>query len=364
MHRIVKFMFILSVLIGLLIPAAFSQEIEMDDLRGTGWQLVSIEGETIHENSNITLYFDQEGNIGGSGGCNRYSGRYTVDEDGIIVEPIASTLMMCDDEEVVQQEQAYLEALSMISALQINENDELVISTGDGQELIFRPIPPVTDRIWELASLDGEAPLGDEPITLEFVDGQARGTGGCNQYRAGFTYNGEDLMISPIFSTRRACADEALTTQEANYFAELENAATLTVTEEQLIITTGEGVELIFNSGASLARTDWQLESIGGDELPEAVNITLQFGSTGGIGGSGGCNTYGGSYTTDGEQLTINEVFSTLMACADSDVMEFEQRYYEALRTATSYMQSDGQLILTYADGQQMIFTPAPQPEQ
>ena len=48
--------------------------------------------------STITMYFDADGQVSGNGGCNQYSGGYSVDGSNISVGPLRSTMMACPDE--------------------------------------------------------------------------------------------------------------------------------------------------------------------------------------------------------------------------------------------------------------------------
>lgn len=97
-------------------------------------------------NSAITIVFE-DGNAGGSSGCNSYSGSYEIDGNGITFGPIAATLMACmEPEGLMEQEQEYLTFLSevvmfrflseMIS-LEV-EGEKLFLMRADQQELTFQ----------------------------------------------------------------------------------------------------------------------------------------------------------------------------------------------------------------------------------
>ena len=66
--------------------------------------------------------------------------------------------------------------------------------------------------------------------------------------------------------------------------------------------------------------------------------------------GSGGCNRYFGNYKVTNDQITISPLGSTRMMC-DPTRMAQEERFFQALSTAKSYEQSDGELLITYAEG-------------
>lgn len=128
-----------------------------------------------------------------------------------------------------------------------------------------------------------------------------------------------------------------------------------------LLLVLAPGAMAQADPAGDLAGTQWQLASYGtpGAETPLAPGsvVTLSFESAGRLGGTGGCNSFGGEYTVQNNTLTISEVVSTLMACADNAVTQQEQAYLSALRAAHSFEQLDSQLIIHYGSGQRLVFT-------
>ena len=112
--------------------------------------------------------------------------------------------------------------------------------------------------------------------------------------------------------------------------------------------------------GAELAiPSKWSLVSFGktGAETPvvEGSTITLEFNDDSQLGGSGGCNSYGAQYTLEGQTLTVKEVVSTLMACADDLVMQQETQYFTALQNISSFEISGDALTIYYDNGQSQM---------
>ena len=112
-----------------------------NDLVGSSWQLVSFGpvGATnpVIDNTTITLEFGEDGQAGGHGGCNSYSGPYTVQGDSLQFGELISTLMACTDQAVTEQEQQYLEALRTADRFTL-EGDTLQIAyKNDGAVLNF-----------------------------------------------------------------------------------------------------------------------------------------------------------------------------------------------------------------------------------
>ncbi len=50
----------------------------------------------VAEGIKITATFNPDGTVNGSGGCNNYTGGYTLAGDQISVGPLASTMMFCE----------------------------------------------------------------------------------------------------------------------------------------------------------------------------------------------------------------------------------------------------------------------------
>jgi heat shock protein HslJ len=113
-----------------------------------------------------------------------------------------------------------------------------------------------------------------------------------------------------------------------------------------------------------LANTRWTLISFGapGAEIPvlEGSALTLEFEADGQAGGSGGCNSYGGEYRVQDNTLSLSQLNSTLMACADERVTQQEQAYLEALHSAGQFELTENHLTLSYNGGQGALnFSPA-----
>lgn len=109
----------------------------MGGLAGKTWTLVSWGSvdspQTPVEGSTITLVFSETG-VGGSAGCNSYSGSFTYDNSTLAFGQMIRTLMACE-EALMTQEDAYLAALSTASGYTVN-GDQLQLSY-DGGVLTF-----------------------------------------------------------------------------------------------------------------------------------------------------------------------------------------------------------------------------------
>jgi len=78
--------------------------------------------------------------------------------------------------------------------------------------------PEPVAQIWHLDYLVTDSIALDTDITLEFGDGQIAGSGGCNDYVAGFRTVGDNgLAIESIGASRKLC-DELISQQERDFF--------------------------------------------------------------------------------------------------------------------------------------------------
>ncbi|MCW5873291.1 MAG: META domain-containing protein [Anaerolineales bacterium] len=129
-------LFIALLLVSLLVACAAQPQASLDE--GT-WVLTSLDGNTqvgmVVGGRDITLEFGEDGQSGGSGGCNGYGAGYTVSGNTVSFEQPFSTLMYCEPELIMQNEAAYLQALSLVNGYQISGTT--LTLTGGGHTLVF-----------------------------------------------------------------------------------------------------------------------------------------------------------------------------------------------------------------------------------
>jgi heat shock protein HslJ len=84
--------------------------------------------------STITLDFDNDGQVSGNGGCNQYSGGYSVDGSNISIGPLRFTMMAFPDEAIGTQESQFLAALDMVETWSLT-GEQLVLH-GPGEMIM------------------------------------------------------------------------------------------------------------------------------------------------------------------------------------------------------------------------------------
>jgi heat shock protein HslJ len=113
----------------------------------------------------------------------------------------------------------------------------------------------------------------------------------------------------------------------------------------------------------TLTNTSWTLTSITHNGVtqtppPGIAPITFDVAADGKVSGNSGCNLYSSTLVTQGEIFRLSSIQSTLRACADPKMMEFEGEYLARLYQGQIYEKRDNQLTITFADGAgRLLFT-------
>jgi len=355
--------------------------IPTDTLEGLTWQLREqlVGGDAvapIPDGIVVTLTMES-GGVGGSGGCNTYTGDYTVEGSALTFGPIASTMMACE-EPAMGVETTYFANLAS-TASWFSDGGSLTFQDAAGQSvLVFGPAPEVipTDGIegitWQLIEYivggDAIAQVPDGVVaTLSLQNGAAGGSGGCNSFTTEYTLDGASITFGPVTSTLMLCEGPGGEV-ETVYFATLplvtgwsSDGGSLTLTDEA-----GSPLLVFMPAPAAGVEGGWVATGIdnglGGVETTDLTSQVTAVFAGGELSGTDGCNHYSTTYTLDGERISIApEIVSTRMACSDELTAQAEQ-YVAALTEATTWsvdpargleLRDDGgALQVSYAAGQ------------
>lgn len=107
-----------------LVPPALMGEWLVQDIGGCG----------VLDNLQSTLRFGSNGAASGRGGCNHFTGSFTVSGGELRFGPLAATMKACIPA-VADQEQKYFAALSAVRAARI-ESGVLILAAADGAHLL------------------------------------------------------------------------------------------------------------------------------------------------------------------------------------------------------------------------------------
>jgi|SRR5690606_4113552 heat shock protein HslJ len=109
------------------------------ELLGT-WRLLTIGDEAVLESSAARIQFSAEGEVTGNASCNRFFGKYRVEQGRLTIGPLGSTRMMCLPA-LMAQEDKLLELLPEVSRYS-READSLKLYDAAGVELFSTQAEP------------------------------------------------------------------------------------------------------------------------------------------------------------------------------------------------------------------------------
>jgi heat shock protein HslJ len=380
------FLYIIGLCVSSLILAACSSlgstQGGWGEVTGKVWNLTLLKDKELLPGSNITAQFTSDGKVGGSSGCNRYAGSYTSAGNTLqITSPLASTMMACA-QELMDQETAYLTALSEVKTYSVT-GDQLTLSNANNKSLLIYKAQSqnLSATSWEVIAYNNgkqavTSVLAGSNVTAEFgTDGTLSGNSGCNTYNGTYTVTGNKITISPLASTRMACSDPAgVMEQETQFLAALQTAATYNIENATLELRTKDGALAIQalgtvpvasthiapTSGSSIQDIEWQWMSVtnqaNGDVemVPDPEKYTITFLTDGTFVGKADCNNISGTYAQE-NGFTIKVGASTMAYCGETS---WDQKYLALLGSvAAGGPDGEGNLALETAGGEQrMLF--------
>ena len=222
-------------------------------------------------------------------------------------------------------------------------------------------VPPadLAGSKWVLSSYvaDDEDVGAAAVAALDFgADGTLSGTTGCNSFGGTFSQDGSNLSIELGPMTLVACSDGATTAQERAIVDGMSRVSSFT-TSGQLALLDDDGAALLIYdpNTAGLEGTSWTATGVnngtGGVESTTLTETISAAFAAGALSGFAGCNQYNAKYeTSDSDGLTITNVVTTRMACAE-EAMTLESQFTAALEKVTTYSISGATLTLRDADG-------------
>ncbi|WP_295884090.1 META domain-containing protein [uncultured Thiohalocapsa sp.] len=239
---------------GLLLVAAHATPVAASGLEDQDWQLARYRTEAgltdaAEGGARAVLRFE-DGRVGGSAGCNRLLGGYSLEDEVLTIAPnMASTMMACPPP-LMEQEQAVIAALGQVAGYGLTDTG-LALTDADGEALLtFVELAgtPLTGTTWHLTHYNnGKGGLVTVAAGTDFVlmladDGRLSGKA-CNNYRGGYIVSGEDFALEgPLAATKMLCPEpEGINEQEAAYFAALERVASHRIRGDELVLLDADG---------------------------------------------------------------------------------------------------------------------------
>ena len=107
-------------------------------LAGKTFGLTDLNGAPIIDGSTITITFNSDGTLSGSGGCNNYNGRYTANDGQITISEMTQTNIFCSSPAgVMEQESAYINALRAAVRFEFpDRTTQMIMRNAAGQEIL------------------------------------------------------------------------------------------------------------------------------------------------------------------------------------------------------------------------------------
>ena len=231
-------------------------------------------------------------------------------------------------------------------------------SIGREREVASAPFT-LDNTAWTLSSLRGIGLLPGQHATLQFAQGLATGSDGCNRF--GVSSKAADGKLefgAARASTQMACPAPAAELAAA-FSGALKEARGYRIEGGALLLVNASGATLasLIAQPEALAGTAWEVSSFHNGRqsvvsVIEGTRLTIEFLGDSNLRGSGGCNTFAGSFTTEGNAINIGRLASTRMACAQPEGrMAQETSFLAALQTVTSARREADRLELRTASG-------------
>ncbi|MGD9958931.1 META domain-containing protein [Nocardioides sp.] len=194
----------------------------------------------------------------------------------------------------------------------------------DSPDAAQDPVAQSLDGDWTLNAATGLTLDDGNPVTLTIDGDRVSGSSACNRYMGSLTTSGTQVTFGPLGGTEMACSPASVMQLEQDYLAALQAATSAEVDGNTLTVTGPESTLTFLSTApvvdAELIGTDWLLESLteGNGNNASASSVTgdpatLTFADDGTVTGSTGVNTFNGSWTQDGESITITDLGMTLI---------------------------------------------------
>ncbi len=244
------------------------------ELTGRTWRLTHFDNGMgkilpVVDGTTVTAYFDHEGFLRGSAGCNAYATTCNANGETLDIGIVDVTQTFCSRPTgIMQQEATYLSMLKQADTYEIDEN-HLVIRDNEGNTiLIFESARSeafisltgkLTGRAWHLRRLADDAgdmvpALSQGTVTAVFSeDGHLSGAAGCNWYGTYYRLEGDRLFLEDIAYTDFYCSTpEGILQQERQYFSLLNRVAAYEIRSGTLILYDENDTPLLEFSGGPL----------------------------------------------------------------------------------------------------------------
>ncbi len=135
MKKYLPVVIVIGTIFLVLIFLTYWEPPQRDVLDDTIWEVIDLNKEPLVTETTLTIRFHDR-KVSGSSGCNRFNGRYEVEDDKIAISIREATTENCLNPAVMNQEQAFKRYLSTASVFFMS-GSELTITTDDGGSVVL-----------------------------------------------------------------------------------------------------------------------------------------------------------------------------------------------------------------------------------
>ena len=169
---------------------------------------------------------------------------------------------------------------------------------------------------------------------LDFNTQTFSGKSGCNQFNMRFDLNKNTISFHPGMSTMMACDPEIMKLEDEFLQTLGENPFKISYTENQLKLVNKNSKKKslefkIMNESDILTfinQKNWKLimlDNVAKDYDKASIRFDLEENK---VNGNSGCNNFFGSFSTNGDKISMPALATTRMACLDGDKSNTESK--------------------------------------
>jgi len=237
------------------------------------------------------------------------------------------------------------------------------LTPGDGGDGTGDSGSDLAGRTLVSTGVTGHELVEGSTVRMSFEADQVSIQAGCNNIFGAYAVEGGTLQVNALGQTEMACAAD-LMAQDQWLISFLQSGPELTETADGIVLA-GGGVELeltdreVADPDVALEGPTWVLNTAhtatADTNIRGMENASLVF-EDGNVRLNTGCNTGGGSYTLDGDSLTLGPLRQTLRAC-DETAMEIESLMTAVLNQMDLTVEIEASTLkLTAPDGTALGF--------
>lgn len=218
-----------------------------EDLDGRTFVSTEVTGHDLVEGTKINITFLAD-SMSVNGGCNGMNGGFQIDEDVLTAGPFAATMMACD-QPLMDQDTWLSDFLTALPTITLA--GQTLTLTGQDTTITLNELQPseLVDTNWMLTGTVANQGVSSVPMdsTASIIiapDGTVAVDTGCNTGSGSIEITDTTLVIGPLATTMRACADE-LNALEASVLAVLQGEVTYEINGTNLSLRVGEDADEI-----------------------------------------------------------------------------------------------------------------------